>query len=121
MHYLCLTYGDTVQWAGMSHPEQETVRNTCRAYETELRQRGHLVVADSFAKGAAALVSVLDGEVALQDGPLVSGAYKLVGYTMIQARDLNQVIHLAAQMPQAQLGVIEIWPLAAFDQHQQTM
>lgn len=121
MHYLCLAYSDTAQWDGMSPQEEEALHDKRRANEVELRQRGHLVVAETFAKGAATVVSVQGGEVALQAGPLLTGAHRLVGCSILQARDLNQAIHLAAQMPQAQVGAIEIWPVAAFDQLQQTI
>jgi hypothetical protein len=54
---------------------------------------------------------VQQGKVSLTDGPFARASKQLVGFFFIEARDLNEAIQVAAKMPQAQRGSVEIRPV----------
>lgn len=108
MKYLFLAYQDEEQWDAMSAGERDTLENACLANEQELRQRGHLLAVESLQSSRTAItVRLVHGQVLLTDGP-PAGIIRLF---FIQARDLNEAIRLASQMPQARRGPIEVRPV----------
>ena len=63
----------------------------------------------------AMTVRVRNGQVSITDGPFAETKEQLGGFYLIEARDLNEAIRLAARMPPARLGSIEVRPLKDFD------
>jgi hypothetical protein len=57
-------------------------------------------------------VRVRHGEVSIAGGPAAETHEQLAGVCLIEARDLNEAIRLAARMPEARQGSIEVRPLA---------
>jgi len=112
MKYLFLAYKDAQKLAALPAPERETFNQACLANAEALRQNGHLLSAESLPNGqSTTTVQIQDGEVYLTDGPLTGTQGQLQELFFINARDLNEAIQVAAQMPQIQLGLIEVRPL----------
>ncbi len=61
---------------------------------------------------AATTVRVRDGKVSTTDGPFAETKEQLGGYYMIDARDLNEAIQVAARIPGARTGCVEVRPVA---------
>jgi hypothetical protein len=57
-----------------------------------------------------------NGKISTTDGPFAETKEQLGGFYMINARDLNEAIKVAAKIPSAKLGSIEIRPIQEFDQ-----
>ncbi len=64
----------------------------------------------------ATTVRVQNGKLSVSDGPYAKTKDQLIGIFTITARDLNEAILVAAKMPQARGGPIEVRPILAFDQ-----
>ncbi len=117
MKYALLVYGDEHQRDTMGSSERQAFGNACRENDTALRQRGYLLAAAELqSSGAAATVQMENGSLAVTAGRVVETREQLLACMTIQARDLNEAIQIAATMPQARVGSIEVRPLAPLDQ-----
>ena len=84
----------------------------CLANGEALRQAGHYVAAESLQPvSAAATVRVRNGKVSVTDGPFAETKEMIAGFYLIEARDLEEAIALAARIPPARLGAIEVRPV----------
>ena len=57
------------------------------------------------------LPRVRSGKVSITDGPFAETKEQLAGFYMIEARDLNEAIQIAAKIPPARVGSIEVRPI----------
>jgi len=105
MKYLCLVYGD--EKAMESMPDSE-----CLAYSTALRQSGHCLASEALQPvHTATTVRVRSGRLSVTDGPFAETKEQLAGFYLVEARDLNEAIQLAAKIPPARVGSIEVRPI----------
>jgi hypothetical protein len=105
MKYLCLVYGD--ENALESVPDSE-----CLAYDAALRQSGHCLASEALQPvHTATTVRVRSGRLSVTDGPFAETKEQLAGFYLVEARDLNEAIQLAAKSPPARLGSIEVRPI----------
>jgi hypothetical protein len=78
----------------------------------DLRERGVLEVhAGLHASATATTVRVRDDEVLLADGPFIEGREQVGGFAVVDCRDLDEAIGIAAGHPAAAIGQVEIRPL----------
>ena len=112
MQYLLLIYDREADWQGRV-PQQD------EAYMAEFRSFTRSIIASGEFKGGDALqsadtatsVRIRDGQVLLTDGPFAETREQLGGYYLVEAPDLDRAIELAAGIPTARRGTIEIRPL----------
>ncbi len=105
MKYLCLVYGEENDIQTMPVGE-------CLEYDTALRESGHCIASEALQPvHTATTVRVRNGTVSLTDGPFAETKEQLAGFYLIEARDLNEAIALAAKIPPAQVGCIEVRPI----------
>lgn len=105
MKYLCLVYGEEEQIAAMNDHE-------CLAVDAALRASGHCVASEALQPVAtAATVRIRNGRMLVSDGPFAETKEALAGFYLIEARDLNEAVQLAAKIPPAQVGCIEVRPI----------
>ena len=117
MKYLFLAFGDEKWLEALSTSERDSFEDACRANNELLRQSGHLLAMEDLQSSrTATTVRVRNGKVSVTDGPFVSTNEQLIGIFSINARDLNEAIHVASTMPQARGGPIEVRPMLEFDQ-----
>lgn len=103
--YLCLVYLDAERWSACSDAE-------CADYVQQLAESRHLLAADPLhAAHTATTVRVRGGEVTLYDGPFAETREMLAGFYLVDARDLNEAIQLAARIPPARYGSVEVRPV----------
>jgi hypothetical protein len=70
--------------------------------QTMLRQSGHHIAAEALQSvHTATTVRVRNGKMFVTDGPFTETKEQLAGFYLIDARDLNEAIQLAAKMPPA--------------------
>jgi hypothetical protein len=105
MKYLCLVY--------MEERLVDAVPvSDCIAYGESLRTSGHHVAAEALQPvEAATTVRVRNGRVAMTDGPFAETKEQLAGFYLVEARDLNEAVQLAAKIPPARVGTIEVRPV----------
>jgi hypothetical protein len=84
-----------------------------REFTEEIRRRGHLVDCNRLLPASAATtVRVRDHKVSVTDGPFAETKEHLGGYYVIEAKDLNEAIAVAAKIPGARFGCVELRPIA---------
>jgi hypothetical protein len=105
MKYLLLVYGEESKM-------QEVDDLHCLAFDKSLRESGHCIASEALQPVATATtVRVRNGKATFTDGPFAETKECLAGFYMIEARDLNEAIRIASQIPPAQVGSIEIRPI----------
>ena len=115
MLYMLLIYANESEWASFSEAAQAEVMRQHDRLETDLSQAGKY-------KGCAALqptadsttVRVRSGTALVTDGPYAETKEQFGGYYLVDARDLDDAIAIAARIPTACNGSIEVRPLANF-------
>jgi hypothetical protein len=82
-----------------------------------IRRSGHYIGCNRLLPPrAATTVRVRNGKISTTDGPYVETKEQLGGYYMIEARDLNEAILVAARIPGAWIGCVEVRPIAEDEQ-----
>ena len=105
MKYLCLVYLDEKRLDEL--PDED-----CVAYDTAIRNSGHGIASEALESvQTATTVRVRNGKVAITDGPFAETKEQLAGFYMIDARDLDEAIQIAAKIPPARVGCVEVRPI----------
>ena len=105
MKYLCLVYGEENELHGV--PDRE-----CVAYDDALSRDGRCIASEALESvRTATTVQLRSGKVRVIDGPFAETKEQLAGFYLIEARDLNEAIQVAAQIPPARVGSIEVRPI----------
>ena len=105
MKYLCLVYLDAARWNACSD-------QVCADYVQQLVAGQRLVAGEPLhGTHTATTVRVRNGEVTLFDGPFAETKEMLAGFYLVEAKDLNEAIQLAAGIPPAQYGSVEVRPV----------
>lgn len=113
MKYLCLVYANEREFAASPESPKDT---ECAAYAGSLVDDARLIAGQALQPVATATtVRVRNGEVSVTDGPFAETKEQLAGFYMIEARDLNDAIRVAAGIPPARVGSIEVRPVRELD------
>lgn len=105
MKYLCLVYGEE------SLMRQQPDRD-CADYVEKLVGNGQFVAGQALEPvHTATTVRVRNGKMSVTDGPFAETREQLAGFYLIEARDLNEAISVAAGIPPARIGSIEVRPI----------
>jgi hypothetical protein len=112
MKYLCLAYEEEQKLNALSESEWHALRDETLAYVEELRKRGQYVTSAALQSvHTATTVRVRNGRLSATDGPFAETKETLGGIVLIEARDLNDAIQVAANWPSARIGSIEVRPI----------
>ena len=112
MRFLCLVYFEPEAVNGLSPQEKTTLDRDSMAYDEELRRRGRYVVAEALDPvGRARTIRLSRGKRAITDGPFAETKEHLGGFILVDAADMNEALDLAAGIPLAKLGSIEVRPV----------
>ena len=112
MNYLLLIYEDEKAL----HEHDEQTRNVLFAeygqFTNSVRESGHFVSGDALQPTTTATsVRVRDGRTITTDGPFAETKEQLGGFYLITAKDLDEAIAIAARIPSARVGTIEVRPI----------
>ena len=115
LRYLCLVYEEQAKIDALAERESESIAAEHLEYLGELERSGHSVAAARLQPAeTATTIRVRDGTVFISNG--AAGATGRLGaFYVIDARDLNDAIRIAAKMPGARLGWIAVLPLVPCD------
>ena len=105
MKYLCLVYGEeaAIQKMPDSH---------CLEYDASIRASGQCISSEALQPvSTATTVRVRNGKVTMTDGPFAETKEALAGFYLIEAKDLDEALAIAAGIPPAQVGSIEVRPI----------
>jgi hypothetical protein len=112
MKYLCLVYYPEKEIEALSRTEWESLVGECLAYGDDIGNSGHKLAAESLQPvQTATTIRVRNGKVSITDGPFAETKEQLAGFYLLEAKDLNEAIHVASKIPPARLGSIEVRPI----------
>ncbi|HEX6909636.1 MAG TPA: YciI family protein [Longimicrobium sp.] len=115
MKYLCLIYDDEKVWESMPPAESEAYMGEYFAFTDGIRQSGQYIAGEALQPTATATtVRIRNGKLSTTDGPFAETKEQLGGFYLIEARDLNEAIQVAAKIPSARVGSIEVRPVVDF-------
>jgi len=105
MRYLCLVYLDENRLHEL--PDED-----CVAYDEAIRTSGHCLASEALQSvQTATTVRVRSGKLSITDGPFAETKEQLTGFYLIEAKDLNEAVQIAAKIPPARVGSIEVRPI----------
>ena len=111
MRYLALIYTPEPT-SSPSEGEARQMMEEYGAYTEMIRQRGAFLSGDALQPSATATtLRVRDGKLSTTDGPFAETKEQLGGYYELQCKDLDQAVELAARIPGARFGAIEVRPI----------
>ena len=109
MKYLCLVYLSKENWSAC--PDEH-----CFDFAEGLAKSGRLLAAEPLHPiETATTVRVRNGQVTMTDGPFAETKEQLAGFYLIDAKDLNEAVQVAAKIPPARNGSIEVRPVRELD------
>jgi hypothetical protein len=112
MKYLCLIYDEEKKWQTMSREDGEALMQEYFTFTKDIQQSGHYLGGNDLQPvKSATTVRVRNGRMSTTDGPFAETKEQLGGYYLIEAKDLNEAIQVAARIPSAKLGAIEVRPI----------
>jgi hypothetical protein len=113
MQYLLLIY--TPELPPQSEIPPEVFQQQLAAYDVftrEVRERGAMLAGEALQPTETATsVRVRDGQTLVTDGPFAETKEALGGFYLVECKDLDEAIELAAKIPGAQRGTIEVRPI----------
>lgn len=116
MKYLCQVWFDGAILEAMTKEEKTALDTNSMNYDDDLVESGHMIVAEALQPPKSAVtVRVRSGEMSVTDGPFAETKETLGGFILIEAKDLNDAIRVAAGIPLAKLGAIEVRPIHEFE------
>ncbi len=112
MKYLLLIYHDEQSWDAIGEAERQQIYLEYRKLRSDLQSRGQFVSGSQLQPIATATsVRVRDGKELVTDGPFAETHEQLGGYFLIEAKNLDEATSIAARIPSARTGTIEVRPL----------
>ena len=112
MKYLMLIYQDEKQFAALTEPERQKLYSEYGQLRQELTTKGQFIGGSQLHPTAtASSVRVRDGKELITDGPFAETHEQLGGYFLIEAKDLDEALGIAARIPSAREGTIEVRPI----------
>jgi hypothetical protein len=117
MQYLLLIYSREAEIAALDTNAMASMMDAYRQFTQSLVQAGQLRASDRLRPtSTATTVRVRDGKVLTTDGPFAETREQLGGFYLVEAKDLDEALAIAARVPSARYGSIEvrpIWPTQA--------
>ena len=116
MRYLCLIYENEQAWATMPKEESDAIFGEYFAFTEGIKQSGQYLGGEALQPTqTATTVRVRNGKVATTDGPFAETREQLGGYFLINAADLDEAVSIAARIPGARKGTVEVRPVVELD------
>ncbi len=116
MRYLCLIYDDESALGRMTKEQGNAMMGDYMAFTEGIKKSGHYIGGNALQRTqTASTVRVRQGKISTTDGPFAETKEQLGGYYLIEAKDLNDAIAVAARIPGSKTGSVEVRPIQLFD------
>jgi hypothetical protein len=117
MQYLLLIYHPEAEWAKKTPDERGLIYQEYRQLIDGLAEKGKFLGGNQLEPSeAATTVRVRDAKRVVTDGPFAETKEHLGGYFLVEATDLDEAIGIAARIPGARYGSIEVRPVMVREQ-----
>jgi hypothetical protein len=116
MRYALLIYANEQDWASQTEEQSQAVNQEYMAFTKDIIDRGLMKGGEALqATATATTVRVRDGETLTTDGPFAETKDQLGGFYLVDCKDLDEAIEVAARIPDVRRGSIEIRPIMEVD------
>lgn len=113
MQYMLLIYGNESHWGALSDAERGAIFGEFMQFTQDIVKSGNFKAGDPLeAVTTASTVRIRNGKVLTTDGPFAETKEQLGGYYLIEAANLDEALGIAARVPAARWGSIEVRPVA---------
>ena len=112
MQYLLLIYGEESRWNDMSEAERAANSGRYMTFTKEIIDSKNYIGGEAL-QGIATATTVRKkgGKTVTTDGPFAETKEQLGGFYLVEAKDLDEAIALAARIPAARTGSVEVRPI----------
>lgn len=115
MQYVCLVYHDDAFWNTLTDAERKEIDRDSGAYDRELEAKGHMVLAHALhSEKDSKIVRRRSRKKLVTDGPFTESKEQLVGFIVVEAKDLEEAVELGSNIPLARTGTIVVRPTLDF-------
>ena len=112
MKYLLLIYENEKAFEAISEAEQGKIFQEYMDYTNGIKKAGNYIAGEALQPiSTATTVRVKNGKTLTTDGPFAETREQLGGFYLVEAKDLDEAIKLAAGIPDARAGSIEVRPI----------
>jgi len=112
MKYMLLIYHDERVWNSHKEPERQEIYRQYRELIEELKSDGKYLIGDQLQPSATAnSVRVRENKPLVTDGPFAETREQLGGFFLVETKDLEEANAIAARIPSALSGTIEVRPV----------
>ncbi|MBR1166221.1 MULTISPECIES: YciI family protein [Bradyrhizobium] len=116
MQYLLMIYQNEVEYAKNDAATSQKMLAEYQTFTQAIIQSGNFKAGDRLQPTTTATtVRVREGKTLTTDGPFAETREQLGGYYLIEAKDLNAAIEIAARIPSARIGSIEVRPIWVYE------
>jgi hypothetical protein len=113
--YLILIYSNPASreiWESFTDDQRSEGFRYYTALAEELAASGELIVTEALADPSLTRrVSVRDGQTLTSDGPFAEAKELLAGFFLVDCQSAERAVEIAARMPEAELGLVEVRPV----------
>ena len=116
MQYLLMIYQSEAEAGKIDAATSQKIIEEYGAFTRSIIQSGNFKAGDALQPtSTATTVRVRDGKTLTTDGPFAETLEQLGGYYLIEAKDLDAALAIAARIPDARYGSIEVRPIMVFE------
>jgi hypothetical protein len=116
MQYLLMIYRNEAELGKLGAAERQQMMADYGAFTQSIVQSGHFKAGDGLQPTTTATtVRVRDGKMLTTDGPFAETREQLGGYYLVEAKDLDAALGIAARIPGAKTGSIEVRPIMIYN------
>ena len=116
MQYLLMIYQSEAEYGKIDAATGKKMMEEYGAFTQSIIQSGNFKAGDALQPTATATtVRVRDGKTLTTDGPFAETREQLAGYYLVEARDLDAALAMAARIPGAKTGSIEVRPIMVYN------
>jgi hypothetical protein len=112
MQYMLMLYADEATWSSLDEEAQGAVMAEHEAATEAMKAQGAYVGGEALhLSDTAATLRIRDGEEVITDGPFVEAKEMLGGYYIVECASRDEALRLAARLPEARIGGVEVRPI----------
>jgi hypothetical protein len=116
MQYLLMIYRNEAELGTMTPADRKNMTAEYGVFTQSIIQSGHFKAGDGLQPtSTATTVRVREGKTLTTDGPFAETREQLGGYYLVEAKNLDAAIEIAARIPGAKTGSIEVRPVMVYD------
>jgi hypothetical protein len=113
--YLILIYSNPASreiWEGFTDDQRTEGFRYYAALADELAASGELIATEALADASSTRrVTVRDGQTLTSDGPFAEAKEQLAGFFLLDCQSAERAVEIAARVPEAELGLVEVRPV----------